>query len=183
MLSWPAAAVNPCRSCFEIKVNFKIDPCVCNLQIPTGTLLIAVALTLYVGRVSSLDRFSELTQGLQDRFRQSQYPLTKAERQLTPTVRIPEKKWIVMYGDMEQPRFWQENVRNCEIGTGIDKAAMTCELYFVVKQSKYLIYGNPSVAIEYFADDRAPNEQLAIWFREFLIKEYDVEATTSEFSD
>lgn len=88
-----------------------------------------------------------------------------------------------MFGDMEQPRFWQDNARNCEIGTGINTIALTCEVYFVVKQSKYSIYGNPSVEIEYCPDDFAPNEQLAKWFQGFLITEYNVDVTMSEMSD
>ncbi len=88
-----------------------------------------------------------------------------------------------MNGDIEPPKFWEENVCKCEIGSGIDKPALTCEVYFFVTQSKYSVYGSPSVEIEYFPDDQAPNEQLAKWLRDFLITEYGVNVTTSEFAD
>jgi hypothetical protein len=147
------------------------------------TLLFAVALCLYAGRRNSHARFSLLTQGLSDRFEGAHYPLTQRERQLTDSVAIPSKNWIVMFGDMKPPEFWSENIRKCEIGTGLDRAALTCEVYFTVSQSQYALYANPAIAIEYFPDDRAPNEQLAIWFHEFIETEYDIVASMNELSE
>ena len=145
------------------------------------TLLFAVALYLYLGRKNSLARFSQMTQGLSDRFAEARYPLTEQERRLTDAVTIPSKNWIVMFGNLDPPEFWTDNVRDCEVGTGVDRGATTCEVYFTVSQSQFALYANPSVAIEYFPDDLAPNEQLAIWFRQFVETEYNVNATISEF--
>lgn len=62
------------------------------------TLLFAFASCAFVGRQKSLARFSLLTQGLSDRFKASQFPITDKERQLTPGATIPGKNWIVMHG-------------------------------------------------------------------------------------
>ena len=91
-----------------------------------ATLLIAGALAVYVGRLNSLARFTRLTQGLNDKFTDSKYPLTTQERQLTDTLRIPDKNWIVMFGNMKPPNFWEDNIRKCEIGAGLNRAATTC---------------------------------------------------------
>ena len=123
----------------------------------------------------SLARYSRLTQGLKDRFTSSNYPLVSSDRVLTDTIWIPEKNGIVMDGDMEPPKFWHENVRWCSIGTGVNQPTLTCEVYFIVTQSKYSIYANPSVTLEYLTDDLAPHGQLAMWFRDFLTREYDVD--------
>jgi len=146
-------------------------------------MVFATALSLYVGRRNSLDRFSLMPQGLKDRFETLHYPLTTQERQLTDEMAIPKRNWIVMYGDMYPPKFWDENIRKCEIGTGLDRAATTCEVYFTVSQSKYALYSNPSITIEYFPDDLAPNEQLANWFCEFVTTEYNITPAIGEFTD
>lgn len=142
--------------------------------------MLACAVCFYVGRCESLARFSLVTQGLSDLFKESRYPLTEKERQLTPSAIIPPKNWIVMFGDTAPPKFWSDNVRNFEIGTGIAGPSLGCEAYFTVSQPWYSMFADPSIEIEYCADERSPNQQLATWFRHFLKTKYDFDASMIE---